>query len=97
MKCRCGVTLNEENIQYIQTLTEWNSVCLDMSGEYLDYESCDSEGNGDGYFACLVCGRSLNLSEDKVIEILKEAKKETEHKRESNNEEAIKAIENMVG
>ena len=66
----CGVKLDENTIGFFAEGTNFYKIYL--SGEFLGYEYDESDESGELGFYCKECGRDLSLSEEEVIEILKE-------------------------
>jgi len=78
-KCsHCGARLDENTIGFFSEGTNFYKIYLD--GEFLGYEFNDSSEIGERGFYCRECGRDLHLSEEEVIEILKEMVNESDDK-----------------
>ena len=70
-KCsHCGARLDENTIGFFAEGTNFYKIFLD--GEFLGYEHDESDESGELGFYCKECGRDLHLSEEEIIEILKE-------------------------
>jgi len=79
-KCpRCGARLDENTIGFFSEGTNYYKTYLD--GEFLGYELDEPFEIGERGFYCRECGTDLPLSEEEVIEILKEVASETQSKR----------------
>ena len=71
-KCsHCGATLNEDSIGFFtEGVNNYYKILL--SGASLEYNLDETDESGELGFYCRKCGRDLYLSEEEVIEILKE-------------------------
>ena len=67
----CGARLDENTIGFFtEGVNNYYKVFL--SGDCLEYDLDETEGSGEFGFFCRECGRDLHLSEEEIIEILKE-------------------------